>query len=632
MKNHPSKERIWNRTTTIILALVVPLLAVTLMPKWAGTQVLPNAKLTCPASSSSISFNSWFSGGTPALNAAVTPADSVNFSNSPNEDFYRWSYRMFLWLTSPTPATYGGTGRVFSSPEFYNVSPPDPVTFMRTLSRNQSNPFIHLSGVQAAEALRAKPPEPMSLGLRVANLGPHGFPFIKVKEEFIEVIPPKVSKDGRLMILNEQNKEIEVSRVQRSPAGEVQFLDTKAKPILRPQLQLHNRTKNVLGIQALKEVAVPEFKFAFKIDPSLIRGLTLKGPIFVLPSGAVIDPEVGQSDGNVQMTQSGSLIYYGIAVNDVFAYYLTGQRPGTIPGNQFPVNATDIAAVQTFATAHGHTFLNPNALAIEIKTSWVEAATLPNNGKDYITMMAKVPKYSISTNQEHWVQNGTKTIRVALLGMHVVGSTKGHPEMIWATFEHVDDTPNVSYAFVDQGGAPQTQGADPVGSGSNWLFCGATAPTPPFVPNASAGSNNKIDSNFSGTPVKGTSVMRLAPWGAPNNFQPNPLVSVAESNTQIISLNKDVRAQMNPTDVRVQYLFLGATWTEGGAGASTNFHGANGPSIVVGTSHLAGSTMETYTQSAVWVNGTFPGPGCLSCHRNNTVNVSHIYNSTKPLF
>jgi hypothetical protein len=247
-------------------------------------------------------------------------------------------------------------------------------------------------------------------------------------------------------------------------------------------------------------------------------------------------------------------------------------------------------------------------------------------------MTAKVPNYN-TANPEHWSQNGTKTIRVALLGMHVVGSANGHHELIWSTFEHVGDTPNVSYAFTDPSNATQTQAADPIGSGSSWLFCGTTTPTTPFVAQASAGSSTTIDSNFSGTPVKGTSVMRLAPWGAPNNFKPNPAVaSVAESNTQVVSLNNDVRSQMNPADVRLQYPFLGATWTENGVGSTTNFHGANSPGIVVGTSHLAGSTMETYTQSAIWVNGNFPGPGCLSCHRSATVSVSHIYFSTKPLF
>jgi membrane associated rhomboid family serine protease len=28
--------------------------------------------------------------------------------------------------------------------------------------------------------------------------------------------------------------------------------------------------------------------------------------------------------------------------------------------------------------------------------------------------------------------------------MHVVGSVKGHPEMIWSTFEHVSNTPNTN--------------------------------------------------------------------------------------------------------------------------------------------------------------------------------------------
>lgn len=633
MKIFHARSRIVRSCTTLIIAFGVPLLALKLIPNPADAQVLPNTLMTCPASSNSIPFTSWFNGGNPALNAAVTPADSVNFPNGLNPDFYRWSFRMFLWLTSPTPAAYGGTGRVLSSPEFYNVSPEDPVTHLRTMTQNRSNPSLQ-TGSQNMEQGRLKEPEPISLDVRVANLGVHGFPIIKTKQgQIMEAIPPKVSDDGHLLTLNAENKEVMVAQVQRGKSGEVRFLDTKGKAIARPQLQLQIHAQNVLGTEKMKEKVIPRFKFAFKIDPALVKGVAFRQPIFILPTGTIVDPEVAQAGGQVQMTQSGSLIYYGIEVNDVFAYYLTAENQGAITNIQFPVNANDLTAITTFGAQNGgHSFLNPNALAIEIKTSWVDAAAVPN-ANDHITMMAKVPTY-YTGNPQHWLQNGTKTIRVALIGMHVVGSANGHPEMIWATFEHVGNTPNVNYGFITPNNTPQNQGADPIGSSSSWLFCGATTPTTPFQPNASSVGIGAIDTNVGGKPVQGTSVMRLAPWGAPTNFRPNPNVQTsADSNTEVISLNNDVRAQMDPNDVRVRYLFLGATWTEFGGAPSTNFHN-NGPTpgLVVGTNHLANSTMETYTQSKFWVAGNMPGPGCLSCHTSNNAGVSHIFADTKPLF
>jgi len=52
---------------------------------------------------------------------------------------------------------------------------------------------------------------------------------------------------------------------------------------------------------------------------------------------------------------------------------------------------------------------------------------------------------------------------------------------------------------------------------------------------------------------------------------------------------------------------------------------------VVGTSHLANSTLETFTQSETFVQGNFPGPGCFSCHITNTVSVSHVFGTTQAL-
>ena len=75
------------------------------------------------------------------------------------------------------------------------------------------------------------------------------------------------------------------------------------------------------------------------------------------------------------------VVYYLTTVNNVFAYFTTGVKNGAIPspsGNpnlaQFPTTQAELNLITNFATANGKTLIDPEALAIEIKTSWVEAA------------------------------------------------------------------------------------------------------------------------------------------------------------------------------------------------------------------------------------------------------------------
>src|SRR4026207_2120286 len=62
---------------------------------------LPNNVLqSCTVSPAD--FNSWFSSGKATENGLVVPANSVTFGHNNNCDFYRWSWQMFSWITSPT--------------------------------------------------------------------------------------------------------------------------------------------------------------------------------------------------------------------------------------------------------------------------------------------------------------------------------------------------------------------------------------------------------------------------------------------------------------------------------------------------------------------------------------------------
>src|ERR1051325_673379 len=73
-----------------------------------------------------IEFSSWFEPGLAQPSDVVKPANSITFAGNNDCDFLKWSERMFLWLTSPAPPSYGGGGgRIFRSPVFFDVPPTD---------------------------------------------------------------------------------------------------------------------------------------------------------------------------------------------------------------------------------------------------------------------------------------------------------------------------------------------------------------------------------------------------------------------------------------------------------------------------------------------------------------------------
>lgn len=126
-------------------------------------------------------FASWFENGTVAPNGVVNPADSVNFPDIANCTFYQWSEQMYLWVTSPAPAAYGGSGRIFESPAFYDVSP--LLNGSRTLT-------AHTQGASNV------------FSLRQAQVGPHSLPVVMVTKGFrktgrmVEIALPRPGQTG----------------------------------------------------------------------------------------------------------------------------------------------------------------------------------------------------------------------------------------------------------------------------------------------------------------------------------------------------------------------------------------------------------------------------------------------------
>lgn len=613
----------------VIAALACPLLLAML----AHAQTIPNdPQISAPfdCSVSPTMFNSFFHSGSAAVDGVVDPANSVTFPDNTglhNCDFYQWSQQMFLWLTSPAPPSYGGGGgRIFASPQFYTVSPAD-ANGKRTLISNSPGLLRFIS-------------------VRAAQVGAHGLPVIMSKSgQMFEVQPGPVSRTGKPLVLNRAGQQVEVSRARLSN-GRLLLLDKAGKAITAPKLIVPQQIP-LQQIQRLRlqpplaaEPLPPHEVVAMRptaahvqalmrmlpqpVNPKLIaQKFMINGrKIFLNVNGGVIDTEEGQADfpPSALVTQNGSLIYYVSMVNDVMAYFLTGAKDGGISPmpTKFPTKGPELTQIITFASAHGKTFPDPNALAIEVKSAWIETTGLTNLNQ-YITTRAVVPTFD-KTNPNKWVPNGQKTTTLALVGMHVVGSAKGHPEMIWATFEHFGNDPDASFNYnsTNFGANHNVPQANPVTG--TWMFT-ATGATAPFNPATHA----QLDSsgNVIGNPVGPSNILRFKPYGAALNTQPNPLIpDDATSNTQIIGIDdsilNDFAALPGGPDVRTNYYFRGATWTEGGNPPAGSFPQGTD----VGTSQLANTTMETFQQTTT--SYARFGSNCFSCHLTNTLNVSHM--------
>jgi hypothetical protein len=611
-----------------LLRVFLALAGLMCLSQLMGAQSLPtDVNTTCVVTPTQ--FAGWFVNGTVTLNGVVNPTNSVTFIANSNCSFYQWSDQMFLWLTSPAPVQYGSGGRIFDSLTFYDVSP---------LNASGQRTFIpHVVGII----------RPFPLPLRAAQVGPHGLQLLFDKAgRMLEVAPAKIAASGKPLILNAAGKEVEIERATIEN-NKVTFLDRAGKPITGAKPILEKRLLRHIAVEEAPVKMAPAGKnipLSAKAAPTIIAQKFIIGgrPIIIDPFGNLDPVEQAEADGSVLETQNGSLVYYAAIVNDVYAYWLTGAKTGGIPmPSVFPTTQPELTTIVNYALTKGKTFPDPDALAIEVKTAWVDASTLPSSS-GYITMAASIPTYTQNANNTTWTPTGaTKVATLALVGMHVVGSTQGHPEMIWSTFEHVGNTPLGTYTYNGSSGV-ETVGQNTTGT---WLFStsGSSGPFNQAHMNMSGANIQAIEQNPP-TPappftVSASDTLRLKPFGAATDLVPLNLSegSATDANTDIISINNSVRGQLASGDIRGNYIFSGATWTAGGA--APTFNTATPPannSNQVGTSFLTNSAMETYDQGT---DTTSVGAtNCFFCHSSGTSlapnipdGLSHIFAQLQPL-
>ena len=525
---------------------------------------------------SQATFNSWFKTGKPTENGLVTPANSVTFGHFNNCEFYQWSEQMFLWITSQN-TDMGGT--VMESPLFYTVAPDSGKTLKL---------IKHVRGgvISAVSSLEKN--------------GPNRLPVFRDKNgRLFEV---QFHKPGeKVLVKNQSGQMIELGPVEKNANGLAVLKDKTGKTIEKPVF--------------VSNLSNPE---------NVVHAFTTgQGEIFLDENGNMLKG-VSQATSDVLMSQTGSLVYYITMVNDMYAYFLSAVKDGYMARNQFPVTASARDRILTWARKKGYDPApDSNALAIEIKTSWIIAENLTNQSS-FVTMDAMVPTYAVSSKSK-WIPNGQKKVKLALVGIHVVGSVADHPEMIWATFEHASNVPNAAYQYINNKNQVQTVAADT----GNWLF--ASAAEKDFNI-----SHMKVDTTTGDTilavkpyTISASSTQMKFPFGTAFNTRPNQEdTSAAASNTQVISINNLIRSKLPGKDVRKNYLFIGATWTAGGTAPNGKVYSIDPtPGSAIGTSLLANSTMETYFQVNKYT--------CFTCHSGSNFlrpdSLSHIFSKIRPL-
>lgn len=323
----------------------------------------------------------------------------------------------------------------------------------------------------------------------------------------------------------------------------------------------------------------------------------------------------GQAGGNdTLLSLQGSLVYFGVHANDVYAWFNTAVSNGVLADTTpFPTTQDELNPIVQYAASQGAVLSDANALTLELKTAWVDAATVTDPG-DYVTIQAAVPNY-VKTSDTLWtISRSAPTINktLALVGMHVVGPVQGHPEMVWASFEHHNNAPDNTFYFNTIFG----QVPVPFVSSGDWNFMsnGGTQSGALIAQMTVDGSSGDITAT-SGNTIRANDVYRVNPWGNA------PTPASAANNSELISLNLDIGLMLGLLDdVRANYFQLGAVWTSNGTIPSSP-----GDAALVGSLLLANSTMETYHQQGTGDENQ----GCFGCHNATTsTGTSHLFSTS----
>lgn len=321
------------------------------------------------------------------------------------------------------------------------------------------------------------------------------------------------------------------------------------------------------------------------------------------PSGLEIDGGIDQAMSAPVIDGNGNPLFYSIALDPVFTDFVRSYR---------------LNRVETLMDAR----LQPDFPdgAMELKAAWqvVPPGTTPDGR--FLVAETSIPHVRVADGQLVLGDEPGTAGEVEMLGLHVVFRIANHPEMIWATFEHVDDAgepdlaPRAAALPGDDLGAPDP--AAPVSLSDHYrLYTAGTS---------YAASNQAVwpvPETAAGRAAVHSSIYRAFPFGqVPGPDTDNALAE----DPDLATLNADVARRFAADDVRRHYRLVGAVWLRDGEQAFKVGETVE-PEALAGERALSNVALESLTQVGA--------PNCFSCHAPlaegelpaRSINVSRVF-------
>jgi hypothetical protein len=337
----------------------------------------------------------------------------------------------------------------------------------------------------------------------------------------------------------------------------------------------------------------PTFEDAFKIKASPLFPDKRHGSLSLAPRDSKSPKDIGVIEHqralprHVLIDQAGNPIWYAIHVNDKYIQFLRDYRltDPTVLGNLHPL--TDLAF------RHG---------VVELKSAWkiVDGTNAPKN---YITSKARIPVFK--NDNGTIVTDGERDVTVALLALHVAGVIEGHPEFIWATFEHVNHETNGDWRRDVAPAANSNPDHPPIRvetRTANYTLYPVDPNSPSAPPVAGANVGGSFDSL-----TLDERTQKFSPPTPVYRIFPASKSEDTEEDAGVRDLNKSVQDAfkgLSVTDVRSNYELVGAVWLATPWREFQPGREFSDDSMFGGQNRLSNMAIESFTQSK----------NCFSCH------------------
>ena len=330
-------------------------------------------------------------------------------------------------------------------------------------------------------------------------------------------------------------------------------------------------------------------------------------------AGAIVE-----ADGNMLVSPNGYPVYASVHMNP--AYFSVAKRNLIINGGYQKQPADDFFAVG----------------AAVFKATWMRLDPGQKAPAGAFTTQAEVPVLTVyRTKNTLTVAASKQTTQatVVLVGLHVVGYTVNHPEFLWGTFEHKDNTPS----FADNTFDPSSTASDPksytfYAGGTPWNHVNYNQgnQAAPFLLKFDLASqkfttvtvpNNDAAGNYNGTSAStspgGNSV--LADRTGSETNSPSGPANIAALNQ---AAQNELAHEKAPQSAFSSYGLVGTVWMAPGSYTLTSNN-----TNAVGSVNLANTTAETFfqVQKIEPSNATPSQTGntmlnCFLCHNATSYN------------